>query len=313
MTPERMTPELSALPVALVGAGAVGRVMALALHAAGLDVQAVLSRSADGAAAVAREAGAATASRELAALPASVRLVLLCTPDAAIGPVAEQLAARDHPWAETWVGHTSGALSVAPLGPLQSRGARVFGFHPLQTLTRASRPEVLRGAYVGIEYADLEYADLAKSGGIGEALAARLGMEPLALRAEDKARYHLAATLASNGLVALMGAVADVLATLGIQREEAFGVVAPLLRGTLDNLAAGTPESALTGAVARGDAATVARHLDALSGDLAHQRALYLALQHQALRLAVSGEKLDREQEAAVRRALDGLDAQAGQ
>ena len=313
MTRERMTPELSALPIALVGAGAVGRVLALGLRAAGLDVQAVLSRSADSAAAVAREAGAATASGELAALPGAVRLVLLCTPDAAIGPVAEQLAALRHPWGETWVGHTSGALSVAPLDPLQSRGARVFGFHPLQTLTRTSDPDVLRGAYVGLEYASGGYADLEKDSGIGEALAARLGMQPLALRAEDKARYHLAATLASNGLVALMGAVADVLATLGIRREDAFGVVAPLLRGTLGNLAAGTPESALTGAVARGDAATVARHVDALSGGLSDQRALYLALQHAALRLAVSGKKLGREQEAAVRQALGDLDVQAGE
>ena len=296
-----MSAPLVALPIAVIGAGAVGRVLALALAEAGLNVRAILSRSAPGTTALARESGA-EAFMDLAALPADVRLVLICTPDAAIEPVARALAAQAHPWADTGVGHTSGALSVEALGPLRACGAQVFGFHPLQTLTRSSPASALHGAYAGIEEDEAE--DGEAGAGVGMALASRLGMHPLPVRAEDKARYHLAATLASNGLVALVGAVSDVLMTLGIGRGEAFGVVAPLLRGTLDNLAAGTPETALTGPVARGDAATVWRHRAALRDDLLRLQPLYAALQHEALRVAVQAGRLSAREQQAVRQAL---------
>ena len=41
----------------------------------------------------------------------------------------------------------------------------------------------------------------------------------------------------------------------------------PLVRATVDNVGELGPADALTGPVARGDARTVARHLDELSGD----------------------------------------------
>ena len=290
-----MPPDLDALPVALVGAGAVGRVLALGLGSAEVPVAAVLSRSAASAERLAREAGISAASGTLD-LPAGVRLVLLCTPDAAIANVAAALAEQDHRWAETWVGHTSGALSVEALAAVRERGAQVFGFHPLQTLTPTSDPAVLRGAVAGVEEKEEE--------GVARALALRLGMRPLRLTAEQKARYHLAASLASNGLVALLGVAADVLETLGIGRNEASGVMGPLLRGTLSNLEAGTPETALTGPVARGDAETLRRHLDALAPDLADRRQVYAALQREALRVALRAGALDAEQIAALRQVL---------
>lgn len=293
-----MPPDLDALPIALVGAGAVGRALALACRNAGLPVEAVLSRSAESAGRVAEEAEIPIYGGSLD-LPADIRLALICTPDGAIAGVAEALAQREHPWTETWVGHTSGALSAEALEAVRARGARVFGFHPLQTLTRTSDPSVLRGAVAGVEDDESE---------VGRALALRLGMRPLPLKADQKARYHLAASLASNGLVALMGVVADVLETLGLGREEASGVMRPLLQGTLANLDRGTPESALTGPVARGDAETVRRHLDALSGDLADRQAVYRALQREALRIALRFGSLSDGQIEEMQDVLDDRD-----
>jgi predicted short-subunit dehydrogenase-like oxidoreductase (DUF2520 family) len=289
-----MRPDLDALPIALVGAGAVGRALALALQSAGLPVEAVLSRSAASAQRVAREAGIPFASDEMD-LPPGVRFVLICTPDGAVSKVAGELARRDHPWAETWVGHTSGALSADVLQAVRARGARVFGFHPLQTLTRTSDPSVLKGAVAGIE-------DDAR--GVARALAVRLGMRPFPLQAQHKPRYHLAASLASNGLVALVGVVADVLESLGLDREEATGVMAPLLQGTLANLERGTPETALTGPVARGDIETIRRHLDALQGPLADRREVYRAIQREALRIAERSRVLENDRAEALRNAL---------
>jgi predicted short-subunit dehydrogenase-like oxidoreductase (DUF2520 family) len=54
-------------------------------------------------------------------------------------------------------------------------------------------------------------------------------------------------------------------------------VLRPLLTAALDNaLTAG--DGALTGPVARGDAGTIAAHLDVLAGDAPHERPLYLAM-----------------------------------
>jgi predicted short-subunit dehydrogenase-like oxidoreductase (DUF2520 family) len=57
----------------------------------------------------------------------------------------------------------------------------------------------------------------------------------------------------------------------------------PLVRASVDNVEALGAHEALTGPVARGDADTVVRHLDALPAD---EQAAYRALAHEALRLS---------------------------
>ncbi len=69
----------------------------------------------------------------------------------------------------------------------------------------------------------------------------------------------------------------------GLSDADAWLAVRPLVEGTLENLAAQPPMAALTGPVARGDEATIRRHLDALTQDDA---ALYRVLGRAALELA---------------------------
>jgi predicted short-subunit dehydrogenase-like oxidoreductase (DUF2520 family) len=57
----------------------------------------------------------------------------------------------------------------------------------------------------------------------------------------------------------------------------------PLVRATVENVFELGPAAALTGPVARGDAATVERHLTALDSD---ERSAYVALARAALRVA---------------------------
>jgi predicted short-subunit dehydrogenase-like oxidoreductase (DUF2520 family) len=77
---------------------------------------------------------------------------------------------------------------------------------------------------------------------------------------DQRARYHAAATVASNHLVALLGQVARLAETTGVP-PAAF---LPLVRATVDNVEVLGATDALTGPVARGDVDTVVRHLDAL-------------------------------------------------
>ncbi|MEM8559610.1 MAG: DUF2520 domain-containing protein [Bacteroidota bacterium] len=274
--------------VTLVGAGAVGRVLALRLRAQAYPIRAILSRTRAHADALARKVEAASASDDLRDLPPATRLLLICVPDDDLPRVADDLARVRHDWRGTVVAHVSGALPAAVLDPLADLGADVLSFHPLQTITPQSDPATLDDIYVGLE------GD-AKPVAAGIELAVGLGMRYLVLSAEAKARYHLAASMASNFFVTLMGLVQEILLSLDIDRADSFAVIEPLVRGTLANLAASTPEDVLTGPVARGDLDTLRRHGLALRQHLPHLIPVYSALTVETTRLAVRSGSLDPE------------------
>ena len=96
---------------------------------------------------------------------------------------------------------------------------------------------------------------------VARALAELLRMRPFEIDDADRAAYHAAASIASNFLVTLEDAAERVGATAGLPRE----LLVPLVRATVENWAELGPERALTGPVARGDAATVQRQRAALA------------------------------------------------
>ena len=105
---------------------------------------------------------------------------------------------------------------------------------------------------------------------------------------ERRAAYHAAASIASNLLVALEESSAELLGRIGI--EDARELLAPLVLRTAANWAERGPE-ALTGPIARGDAATVQRHLAALRESAPELLPLYEALADRAAELARSQPK----------------------
>jgi predicted short-subunit dehydrogenase-like oxidoreductase (DUF2520 family) len=167
-------------------------------------------------------------------------VVLLCVPDTAIPDVARGLA----PGPGSWVGHTSGATPLSALDPHERR----FAMHPLRSFTRARGAEQLDGAYAAIT------AETEEAREVGFELARLLGLEPFALAEEDRALYHAGAAIASNYLVTLHRAAAEIFAGVGAPAEG----LRPLMQGVIDN------GFELTGPIARGDWATVDRHLEAI-------------------------------------------------
>jgi predicted short-subunit dehydrogenase-like oxidoreductase (DUF2520 family) len=280
--------DASPSPVALVGAGAVGTALARRLAERGVPVQAILSRDPADAQALAERVGAPVAAKAWSALPSTVRLVLLCVPDDALAAVAGALADVAHPWETTLVGHTAGGQTADVLAPLVREGAATLSFHPLQTFTPDTSPDAFDDIVIGIE-GDPEAV------AAGTALARTLGARPVVLSARGKALYHCAAALASNGLVALMAVVEELLAAADVEGEEASAaaLMAPLVEQTWAHLQSAPPEGALTGPVARGDEDTVAAHLDALRDHAPHLLPLYAALSTEMVRVAVRGGQLD--------------------
>jgi predicted short-subunit dehydrogenase-like oxidoreductase (DUF2520 family) len=222
-----------ALPaLAIVGAGKLGGALAKAAREEGIEVTLA-----------GREEGLEACRNSEAAL--------LCVPDGAIEEVAGSIGEAIPPL--RMVGHTSGATSLEALAPAAERGAAIFSLHPLQTVPNADAELV--GAACAVTGSEPEAERFAAR--LGE----RLGMRPFAVPDAHRAAYHAAASIASNFLVALEESAAGLLERAGI--EDARALLAPLVLTTAANWA-DHGGAALTGPIARGDAATVQRHLAAL-------------------------------------------------
>jgi predicted short-subunit dehydrogenase-like oxidoreductase (DUF2520 family) len=218
-------PALARLRCAIVGAGRLGRAMASGLREAGLTVEGPLGRGAR-------------------CLDADV--VVLCVPDGQIATAAATIERRaDGPL----VGHCSGALTLAPLAPHEA-----FSLHPLMTVP-ADGPSQLAGASAAIA------GSTPRASEIGHRLALQLGLTPIDVTDEDRATYHAAASIASNFLVTIEAAAEQLAASAGVDRQ----ALVPLVRATVENWAAMGPDRALTGPIARGDEATVARQRDTVA------------------------------------------------
>jgi predicted short-subunit dehydrogenase-like oxidoreductase (DUF2520 family) len=132
----------------------------------------------------------------------------------------------------------------------------------LQTFTRARGPEQLDGAYAAVSAETDEALEL------GFQLARTLGLEPFALDDSRRALYHAGAVVASNYLVTLHRAAAELTEAAGAPPE----ALTPLMRRTIEN------GFELTGPIERGDWETVEAHLDALEEHRPELRALYETL-----------------------------------
>ncbi len=88
-----------------------------------------------------------------------------------------------------------------------------------------------------------------------------MGGEPVTIAEADRDLYHAALASAANHLVTLIAEAADLLRGVGVPNPERM--LGPLVSAALDN-ALRLGVAGLTGPVARGDADTVAGHIDAI-------------------------------------------------
>jgi predicted short-subunit dehydrogenase-like oxidoreductase (DUF2520 family) len=243
--------------VAIIGAGKVGSVLALALNEAGYPVVACASRSLPSAERLARRIEGCEAYATSAEAAAQADVVVLTVPDDALANVAQGIAWKPRHLAI----HCSGALPAAAIAAAMDAGARVAGFHPIQTFAdTVSGLANLPGSAVGVEAGDDVWPWLA-------GLARDLGTTALRISSEHRALYHAACVLTSNGTVGLLAVAANLWQALGVNRTDAVQALLPLLAGTVRNLETlGIPD-ALTGPAVRGDVGTIDRHLAALAQD----------------------------------------------
>jgi len=259
------------LTVGIISAGRVGTALGVSLERADHVVVAC--------SAISRESRQRAQRRlpDTAVLPPDevagrAELLLLAVPDAELAGLVLGLAATSAVRPGTIVAHTSGANGIGVLAPLTEQGCIPLAIHPAMTFTGTDEDIArLPDTCFGVTAADeVGYA-------IAQSLVLEIGGEPFRVREDARTLYHAALAHASNHIVTVVADAVEALrAALSGQEllgQELVGdqpggiaerVIAPLARAALENtLRRG--QGALTGPVARGDAAAVAAHLAALA------------------------------------------------
>lgn len=289
--------------VAILGPGRLGKTLAARYLALGAEVHLIGRRPGSwqaGAEGRSMHTHLAPHASEIPVL-AGLDLFAFCVPDDALQACAAE-------WAEALnalapprlVLHASGALDLDVLLPWQA--SRRAAAHPLRVITgwAFDRPEAsgheLESAPVSVLASDVEARELAC------AHVASWGAEAIRFEATaDRRRYHLACCLAANHLTALL-AWAEQLAGPALGGAAARRGLVSLAGSALERVQEQGPAQALTGPVARGDAATIQAHFDALSRVEAGR---YRALLPELLKLARESGGLSAERARELRRQFD--------
>jgi predicted short-subunit dehydrogenase-like oxidoreductase (DUF2520 family) len=271
------------LTVGVIGAGRVGAVLGAALRRAGHQVVAASGVSA------AAKARIAALLPETVNLPAdavaraATDLLIVAVPDDALAGVVRGLAETGALRPGQVVAHTSGAHGLAVLAPVRAAGAHPLALHPAMTFTgtAADLPRL-----AGISYGITAAAELKR---FAERLVADLGGTPEWVAEGDRALYHAALAHGANHLVTLVNEALDRLRDAGVLYPEK--VLGPLVQASLDN-ALRLGDAALTGPVSRGDAGTVARHVERLAATAPESVPGYLALARRTADRAIAAGRL---------------------
>lgn len=255
----------------IVGAGHLGRTLGRLFHAHGVyTVQDVLTRSHTSAEEAVAFIGAGRALAQASELrPAQVWML-------AVGD--DQIASACAALADSGllggaiVFHCSGAKGSNELQAASQAGARVASVHPVRSFADpAAVAAAFGGTWCGVEG---DHDALAQLVAAFEAIGARL----VAIDAAAKTVYHAASVFAANYLVTVLDAALRAYAAAGVPLDVARELARPLASETMANVFRLGAPAALSGPIARGDMATVARQHAALEQWDAPTAHLYDAL-----------------------------------
>jgi len=272
------------LKIGFIGAGTVATTLAIALSNKGYPVVAISSLNRESARKLTNRISGCRAYDDNQEVADKAEFVFIITPDDIIASVAAEI--KWQPGQN--VVHCSGADSTDILEPARKAGARVGVFHPLQTFA-SQKQENLPGITFAIE-ADESLLTTLKE------MAAALGGHWIEIKADDKVIYHAAAVFACNYLITLVKMATDLWQSFDIPPEKSTRALLPLLRGTINNIdTVGIPRC-LTGPIARGDAGTIRKHLNALHRVSPDFVASYRELGLQTITIALAKGSIDNKQ-----------------
>lgn len=244
--------------IGIIGAGKVGVTLGKYLTDAGITVCGFYSRTKTSAAQAA-DFVKTKLYEDLKDLLRVSDTLFITVPDGEIGNVWDCITAYD--LTDKIICHFSGSLSSNVFSGIEHTGAFGVSIHPMYAFSdKFTSYQQFHTACLVIE-GDLEAVQPMLT-----LFAEELGHVVQQIRTEDKVKYHAAAAMASNYMIALLETAMRLLAECGFSDEDSLALLRPLIRNNVESMLEKGAVEALTGPVERGDMETVQKHLDALRG-----------------------------------------------
>lgn len=201
--------------------------------------------------------------------------IILSTPDGAIKKVWESFN-KENVRGRIFC-HLSGSLSSDVFSGIEELGGYPISIHPLFAFSsKESVYQQLNQVCFTLEghpYAVAQWKDMLSA----------LGNKALVISSEVKPKYHAAASILSNHVIAVLEAGYQLLEECGFSEEEARTFTSVLVRDNMEHVIRDGCVKALTGPIERADAETVAKHLSVLNPG---QSEIYQACGRQLLAMA---------------------------
>lgn len=234
-----------------IGAGKVCHALSFYLKTKH-TITGIYSKTFSNANALAQMLGAASYSDKIQLIKDS-QVIFIATSDSQIQLVAEEIALSNMDLSEKSFAHLSGSLSSEILDALHCKSATTFSMHPAQSFSVPSL------AIQNLPQTIFTIEGRRNFMQITDELFAQLPNRRISIATEHKSRYHIATVMLSNYLVTLYGLSEEILQNIGMSREQAGGLLLPLLDSTVANLHH-QGFDALTGPIRRGDESIVQKH-----------------------------------------------------
>ncbi|MDE6626266.1 MAG: DUF2520 domain-containing protein [Lachnospiraceae bacterium] len=206
---------------------------------------------------------------------AASETIILSTPDGAIKKVWDSL---DKSIIKGRIFcHLSGSLSSDVFSGIEEYGGYPISIHPMFAFS--DKESVYRQlnqisfTLEGNSYAVSEWKKIFQL----------LGNPVVEIGKENKSRYHAAASLLSNHVIAVLEEGYRLLGECGFSKEEAREFSSALVRDNVEHVICSGGAAALTGPIERGDCETVGRHISVLDDA---SRQIYISCGRQLLALA---------------------------
>jgi len=264
--------------IAIIGAGRLGRSLALALCAVDWPIVGLADRSLERAQQLASECALDDAAVTAGDPPADATVILLCVPDDAIAETALNLALLDTIRPDTLVAHCSGAMSAEDLAPLRRRTPHLASIHPMQMFPgTAADAGHLRQIHFALEGERTAIERL-------QVMVHAFNSRSVVLSREQKELYHLACVFSSNYLMACQAASVEILSLIGFGEPESLAMLSPLSHSAIEPAVGESLAERLTGPIVRGDVETIQAHIAALNKWAPQLCGLYAQLAKSLLR-----------------------------
>jgi predicted short-subunit dehydrogenase-like oxidoreductase (DUF2520 family) len=229
-------------------------------------------------------------------------LIFITTSDDAIKGVASGLNWRTG----QGVAHCSGATSLDVFDHPVSQGVIPGAFHPIQAFSSVENGvRIIPGTTFGIEGGEQMREALRD-------LALAIGGNPIFVKAEDKALYHLSAVMMGNLLTCLAATSAQLWDQMGYTRADGVKALVPMMRGVANNLDISGVPAAVAGPYVRGDMGTIRKHLETLTSRAPDVLPLYCELALAAIPFAVEKKALSDKQANDIRALVNEFKKKSG-